>query len=252
MQSSSRYIRGLLVLLGLLLGAVVRAADVSVAVAANFAAPMNALAEEFARDSGHRVKLSFASSGKFYAQIRNGAPFEVLLSADEETPARLEAEGLAVPGSRFTYAIGRLVLWSADAQSVDSQAEVLRHGRFRKLAIANPKLAPYGKAAFEVLQGLGLYAALSGKLVQGENIAQTHQFVASGNAELGFVAASQVMKNGRLDSGSAWPVPERLHSPIRQDAVMLARGRNNPAAMALLAYLKTDKARTIIAAHGYR
>jgi molybdate transport system substrate-binding protein len=229
-----------------------RAADVSVAVAANFMAPMNALAAAFERDTGHRAKLSFGSSGKFYAQIRNGAPFEVFLSADDETPARLEQEGATVGGSRFTYAVGRLVLWSADAQRVDGKGEVLRRGGFNKLAIANPKVAPYGRAAVEVLTHLGLLEAVSGRFVQGENIAQTHQFVVSGNAELGFVALSQVMKDGRLAAGSAWLVPDTLHAPIRQDGVILSAGKDNPAAAALMSYLKGDTARAIIRAYGYR
>ena len=230
----------------------VLAAEVLVAVATNFAAPMNAIAYEFARETGHLAKLSFASSGKFYAQIKNGAPFQVFLSADEETPAKLEQAGLAVAGSRFTYAIGKLVLWSADAALVDAEGEVLNTGRYNKLAIANPKLAPYGRAAIEVLTNRGLLAAVNKKFVQGENIAQTHQFVGSGNAELGFVALSQVTKEGRLTSGSAWVVPESLHAPIRQDAVLLAAGKDNLAAVALLRYLKSDKARAIIKSYGYR
>lgn len=228
-----------------------RADEVSVAVAANFTAPMNTIAAEFARDTGHQARLAFGSSGKFYAQIKNGAPFQMLLSADDETPAKLEQEGLGVPGSRFTYAVGTLVLWSARVGYVDARGEVLKQGQFNKLAVANPKLAPYGKAAVEVLTGMGLLDAVTPKLVQGENIAQTYQFVMTGNAELGFVALSQVMKDGKIANGSAWIVPARLHAPIRQDAVILSTGKGNPAAAALLQYLKGDKARAIIKSYGY-
>jgi molybdate transport system substrate-binding protein len=227
------------------------AADVLVAVAANFTAPMQAIAAAFERDTGHTVRLASGSTGKFYAQIRNGAPFQVLLSADDETPARLEREGMAVPGTRFTYAVGRLALWSAQAGVVDARGAVLKRGRYRHLAIASPALAPYGAAAVEVLQRLGVYEAVRPKLVQGENIAQTHQFVASGAAELGFVALSQVFRDGRLAGGSAWIVPGTLHAPIRQDAVILAPGRDNPAASALLDYLGRDKAKAVIRAYGY-
>ncbi len=227
------------------------AAKVSVAVAANFTAPMNAIAAEFARDTGHQARLAFGGSGKFYAQIKNGAPFQMLLSADDETPARLAQEGLADPASRFTYAIGTLVLWSAQPGVVDAKGDVLKKNQFNKLALANPKLAPYGKAAIEVLTGMGLLDALRPKFVQGENIAQTFQFASTGNAELGFVALSQVMKDDKIGSGSAWIVPAKLHTPIRQDAVILAAGKNNAAAEALMKYLKGDKAKAIIKSYGY-
>jgi molybdate transport system substrate-binding protein len=227
------------------------AAEVQVAVAANFTAPMQAITADFEQATGHQAKLAFGSTGKFYAQIKNGAPFDVLLAADDETPARLEKEGAAVAGSRFTYAVGRLALWSAKPGYVDGQGAVLRQGAFRHLAIANPRLAPYGAAARETLNTLGLLAALQPRFVQGENIAQTFQFVSTGNAELGFVALSQVFEGGKLKRGSAWVVPVELHVPIRQDAAILARGRNNPAAQALMKYLKTDKARAIIKAYGY-
>jgi molybdate transport system substrate-binding protein len=237
--------------LSLLLTAASHAAEVQVAVAANFTAPMQKIAAEFEKDTGHKAQLAFGSTGKFYAQIKNGAPFQLLLSADDETPAKLEQEGLGVPGSHFTYAIGTLVLWSAQADYVDAKGEVLKKGQFNKLALANPKLAPYGKAAVEVLTGLGLLETVSPKFVQGENIAQTYQFVSTANAELGFVALSQVMKAGKLTGGSAWIVPGRLHRPIRQDAVILSGGQGNPAAEALVTYLKGAKARAIIRAYGY-
>jgi len=240
-----------LVSIGALFHGVAFADEVSVAVAANFGAPMQRIAADFARDTGHRAVLSVGATGKFHAQIGNGAPFELLLAADDETPARLAAEGLAVAGSRFTYAIGRLVLWSARPNFVDDQGAVLRLGRFEHLAIANPKTAPYGAAAIEVLAGLGLLDALRTKFVQGENIAQTQQFVASGNAELGFVALSQVWRDGAPVAGSAWIVPAALHAPIRQDAVLLRPGRDKPAAQALLAYLRGAKARAVIAGFGY-
>lgn len=239
-----------LIALVLTLG-VARADEVQVAVAANFTAPMNAIAAEFAKDTGHKAQLAFGASGKFYAQIKNGAPFQMLLAADDETPAKLAAEGLANPASRFTYAIGTLVLWSAQPGYVDAKGDVLKKGAYNKLALANPKVAPYGKAAVEVLGGLGLFDALSPKFVQGENIAQTYQFISSGNAELGFVALSQVMKEGRVSSGSAWVVPGNLHTPIRQDAVILNNGKGNAAAIALSKYLKGDKAKAIIKSYSY-
>lgn len=229
----------------------VSAEEVQVAVAANFAAPMQAIATAFEKDTGHKARLAFGSSGKFYAQIKNGAPFQVLLSADAETPARLEQEGMTVPATRFTYAIGALVLWSASEDMVDGGGDVLRKGGYAHLAIANPKLAPYGAAAVEVLKQLGLLDAVRPKLVQGENIAQTWQFVASGNAELGFVARSQVTRGGKLSHGSAWIVPANLHPPIRQDAVVLANGRGNAAAGALMAYLRSEQAKAVIRAYGY-
>ena len=227
------------------------AADVRVAVAANFTAPMQAIAAGFEQATGHKVQLAYGATGMFYAQIKNGAPFDVLLAADDETPAKLEREGAAVAGSRFTYAIGQLALWSAKPGYVDDRGAVLKQGAFAHLALANPRLAPYGAAAVETLNKLGLLAALQPRFVQGENIAQTFQFVSTGNAELGFVALSQVYERGALKSGSAWIVPASLHSPIRQDAVVLVRGRDNPAARALLTYMKEDKARAIIRAYGY-
>lgn len=233
-----------------LLGAA-QAAEVSVAVAANFTAPMQKIAAAFAQDSGHKAVLAFGSTGRFYAQIRNGAPFQVLLAADDETPARLEREGQGVAGMRFTYAVGRLVLWSAQPGRVDAQGQVLRDGRFDKLAIADPKLAPYGAAAIETLRALGLLEQARPKFVQGENIAQTYQYVATQNVPLGFVALSQVYADGRLTHGSAWVVPAALHRPLRQDALLLTRGQGNPAAQALLVYLRGEKARTIIRSYGY-
>lgn len=227
------------------------AGEVQVAVAANFTAPMQKIAGAFAQDTGHKAVLAFGATGKFYAQITNGAPFEVLLAADDDTPAKLEAEKQAVPGTRFTYATGKLVLWSAREGYVDSQGKVLQDGHFAHLSIANPKAAPYGAAAVETLTRLNLYQRLQPRIVQGENISQAHQFVSTGNAELGFVALSQVSRDGRFTSGSGWIVPESMHSPIRQDAVILLKGAANPAARALVDYLKSDKAKAIIRAYGY-
>jgi molybdate transport system substrate-binding protein len=227
------------------------AAEVQVAVAANFTAPMQKIAADFEQATGHKARLSFGATGKFYAQIRNGAPFEVLLAADDETPARLEKEGAAVAGSRFTYAIGQLALWSAKPGYVDDKGAVLKQGTFAHLALANPKLAPYGAAAVETLTRLVLLGSIEARFVQGENIAQTYQFVSTGNAELGFVALSQIVENGKLKSGSAWIVPASWHSPIRQDAVVLTPGKDNPAAAALVQFLKTDQARAVIKSYGY-
>ncbi len=232
-------------------GAQSHAAEVNVAVAANFALPAKKIAEAFEKDTGHTARLAIGSTGRFYAQIVNGAPFELLLAADDETPARLEQQGLAAPGSRFTYAVGRLVLWSQRAGFADAQAAVLKDGNFERLAIADPKLAPYGAAAIETMKNLGVLSRLQPKLVQGENIGQTYQFVASENAQLGFVALSQVFADGRLTAGSAWVVPQNLHKPILQSAVMLKRGQEQPAAIAFHSYLKGQKAQDVIRAFGY-
>ncbi len=225
-------------------------AEVQVAVASNFTQPMQIIAERFEQNTGHKAALAFGSTGKLYAQIRNGAPFDVLLAADDAVPAKLEREGLGVSGSRFPYAIGTLVLWSARPGYVEGQ-NALANQPYRHLAVANPKTAPYGAAAMATLENLGLTESVRGRLVQGENIAQTHQFVASGNAELGFVALSQVVENGAIGHGSGWIVPSAYHPPIRQDALLLLKGRDNPAAQALLDYLKSDKAGEVIKAYGY-
>ena len=227
------------------------AAEVSVAVASNFTVPMQKLAAAFEQASGHKATLAFGSTGRFHAQVKNGAPFQVLLAADDETPAKLEKEGLAVAGSRFTYATGRLVLWSASPGVVDERGEVLKKPGSEKIAIADPLLAPYGAAAVEAMKRLGVGPALQPRIVQGENISQAYQFVLTGNARMGFVALSQVMVDGRIEKGSAWRVPAELHAPIKQDAVVLGAGKDNPAATALMAYLRSDAARAIIRAHGY-
>lgn len=228
-----------------------RAGEVQVAVAANFTAPMQDIAALFAKETGHRALLSFGSTGKFYAQIRHGAPFDVFLSADDKTAGRLVSDGKAVATSLVPYALGSLVLWSPDAALVDAHGKVLATGRFAHLALANPKLAPYGAAAMQTLDQLGLAQKLQPRLVMGENIGQTYQFVHSGNAELGFVALAQVMKDGKISQGSAWRVPAALHAPLRQDAVLLVQGKDNAAAAALLAYLKSDAARAVMRSYGY-
>lgn len=229
----------------------VSAEEVMVAVAANFSAPMKIISQHFERETGHTIKMSFGGTGQFYAQIKNGAPFAVLLAADQETPAKIEKEGLGVAGTRFTYAVGRLALWSKKPDLVDPNGEVLRSDSFTKIAIANPKLAPYGVAAIQVLEKLGLTEKMAPKIVEAANIGQTYQFVASGNATIGFVALSQVYENGKIKEGSAWTVPADLYQPIRQDALILKPGAGNPAADALLKYLKGEQARSVMRTFGY-
>jgi molybdate transport system substrate-binding protein len=231
--------------------AAAHAGEVQVAVAANFAGPLARIAEGYTAATGHTVKVSAGATGKYYSQIVAGAPFEVLIAADNETPKKLIAKGHAVAGSNFTYAIGKLVLWSAQPGFVDDQGAVLAAGKFAHLAIANPKIAPYGAAGLEVIKARGLTDAITPKLVTAESIAQAQQFVASGNAELGFVALAQVAAPGKLVLGSYWLVPPSLYGEIRQDAVLLKVGEKSAAAVALLAYLKTAPAKAVIQAHGY-
>ncbi|WP_296806749.1 molybdate ABC transporter substrate-binding protein [Thiocapsa sp.] len=228
-----------------------QADDIQVAVAANFTAPMKEITAAFEKETGHVVKAAYGSTGKFYAQIKNGAPFEVFIAADDTTPTKLVDEGAAVSGTQFTYAVGSLVLWSSKPEFVDSDGTVLKSGDFNKVAIANPKTAPYGAAAIEVMTGLGLLEQVQPKFVTGENIAQTFQFVSTGNADLGFVALSQIMEKGKITGGSAWMIPGTLHKPIRQDAVVLSPGKDKPAVDALMEYLKGDEAQAIIKSFGY-
>ena len=228
-----------------------QAERLTVAVAANFSVPMQRIAAEFEAQTGQRVALAFAASGKAYAQIKNGAPFDIFLSADQHKPQLLEQSGLAVAGSRFTYAIGTLALWSRDTDLIAEGAAVLEQGTFRHLAVANPMLAPYGRAAQQTLASLNLSAALAPKLVFGENISQTFQFVKTGNAQLGFIALSQLVMHENMATGSRWIVPAALHDPIRQDAVLLSRAAENPAATALMAYLKSDEIQRLIHTFGY-
>lgn len=228
------------------------AETIKVAVAANFTSTMNALVAEFEKTSDHKVDLSFASSGKIYAQIINGAPYHAFFSADQTTPEKLEIAGKAITGSRFTYAIGALALWSAKPNFIDEQLRVLKTGQFNKIALANPKLAPYGAAAVEVLEKLDLVKATQLKWVQGENIAQTYQFIFTGNADLGFVALSQIMQNSKLKSGSYWPIPGDLHTPILQDAQILLPGKNSIATQQFMKFMQSDLAKAIIQSHGYQ
>lgn len=226
--------------------------EVQVAVAANFTAPIQAIAADFEKDTGHKLVAAYGATGQFYTQIKNGAPFEVFLAADDTTPEKLEKEGDTVKGSRFTYAIGTLALWSAKQGYVDDKGEVLLKNQYLHLSIANPKAAPYGLAATQVLAKLKLTEATQSKLVEGQNITQAYQFVSTGNAELGFVALSQIYKDGKVSSGSAWIVPDDMHDPIKQDAVILNKGKDNPAAKALVEYLKGPKAAAVIESYGYQ
>lgn len=225
------------------------AADVPVAVAANFSEPAKAIAAAFTRATGDTATLSFGASGAFLTQIGHGAPFQVFLSADADRPAKAEADGLAVPGSRFTYAVGRLVLYSRTPGLVDGRGLVLRSGRFDHLAVADPAAAPYGLAATQVLAKLGLSDSLAPRIVRGSSIAQAYQFVATGAAELGFVAQAQV---AGVAGGSRWLVPAGLHAPIVQQAVLLETGAANPAATKFMAFLKGSQARAIIVRYGYQ
>lgn len=223
------------------------AARITVGVASNFAEVAHALGALFEKETAHKVRFSIGSTGALYAQIRNGAPYDLMLAADEARPARLVQEGRALPDGRFTYAIGRLVLWSPNLDLEDAPA-VLRAGTFRHLAIANPDLAPYGLAARQTMEVLGVADSLQSKLVMGSNIGQAHTMVATGNAELGFVARSYLRD---VETGSRWLVPSEYHNPIRQDAVILNRAVDNPAAMSFAEFLKSDSAREVIAQFGY-
>jgi len=226
--------------------------EVQVAVAANFTAPIQAIAADFEKDTGHKLVAAYGATGQFYTQIKNGAPFEVFLSADDTTAQKLESEGATVKGSRFTYAVGTLALWSAKEGYVDANGDVLKKNQFKHLSIANPKTAPYGLAATQVLAREGLTDKVKDKLVEGQNITQAYQFVSTGNAELGFVALSQIYKDGKVTGGSAWIVPASLHDPIKQDAVILNKGKDNPAAKALLDYLQGPQAAAVIKSYGYQ
>ncbi len=237
-----------LLLAALLAAGNIRAEEIHIAVASNFTATMRVLAERFGEQSGHSIVLLPGSTGKHYAQITQGAPFDALFAADAERPALLEASGHARPGSRFTYAIGRLVLWSPDPGLINRNGILLESGAFKRLAIANPRLAPYGRAAQQVLEARELWQPLQPKLVRGENIAQAFQFVASGNAELGFVALSQLMHTDNHGKGSSWHVPQQLHTPIEQQAVLLS---DSSAALELMTFMKSEAAHAVIRGFGY-
>jgi molybdate transport system substrate-binding protein len=244
------HVAAVMVLSGLM-SSPVCAGEVSAAVASNFSAPMQQIAELFQKESGYAVKLSFGSTGKFYTQIREGAPFDVFVAADSATPQRLEDEGLAETGSRFVYALGKLVLWSAKPGYVDAHGVVLRNGRYKILGIADPKLAPYGIAAKEMLDALKLWHIVKSKLVIGENITQAWQFAATGNAGLAFIALSQIMRDGKVTDGSYWIVPAHLYNPIRQSAVLLSGAKDKAAAQAFLTFLKSEEAAAVMRGYGY-
>ncbi len=231
--------------------ALAQADEVRLAVAANFSGPAQRIATQFAQDTGHHAVISVGSTGTFYAQIRNGAPFEILLAADQATPQKLQDEGRIVAGQRFTYAVGKLVLFSATPGFVDKDGAVLKSGTFAHIALANPKTAPYGAAGWEALTALGWIDALRPKIVLGDSIGQAFEFVATGNAELGFVALSQVAPPGAPVAGSWWLVPQILYQPIRQDAVLLKNGDGHAAALAFMAFLRSEKIRQVIRDYGY-
>lgn len=240
----------LLICLMLLLpvAAASQAGEVKVAVAANFTQPAKDIAAAFKARTGHQASLSFGPSGQFYTQIMNGAPYEVFMSADAERPIKAETEGLGIKGTRFVYAYGALVLWSADPKLIDAKGAVLKGGKFKKLAIADPATAPYGVAAIETLEKLGVYDTVAPKIVKGTSIAQTYNFVSTGSAELGFVALSQIY---RSKAGSRWIVPKSYYTPIDQQVILLKTGDKNPAARAWLTFLKSPEAAKIIRSYGY-
>lgn len=221
-----------------------------VAVATNFVPPFREIAIEFETATGHTLRVAAGSSGNFYSQIKNGAPFDLFLSADVDRPKLLEAEGLGITNSRFTYAIGRLVLWSPNPDLIKGE-ETLRSKNFKRLALANPKTAPYGVAAIQTMQKLAIWEALQPRIVMGENLGQTMGFIESGNAQLGFIALSQVLDPKLKGTGSRWDVPKHLHEPIKQDAILLTKGNDNAAAKSLMEFLASPKAQAIIERYGY-
>lgn len=225
--------------------------EITVAVAANFSKPLEDIAKNYQQDTGNTIKISSASTGKLYTQIANGAPFDVMLSADTKTPSKLVTEHYALAGSQFTYAQGRLALWAAKSGVVDQDGAVLKAGSAQHVALCNPKLAPYGQAAIETMTSMQVLPALKSKLVQGENITQAYQFVASGNADIGFVALSQIYKDGKVTSGSAWIVPAHYYKPILQDAVVLTASKDKKSAAEFLAYLKGAKTKALMQRYGY-
>lgn len=250
---SSRLLRLIIAVWFILLAPTSWAATTLVTVASDFTKPMTEIAAEFEKATGHTAKLSFGSSGKAFAQIQSGGPFEVYLSASEKYPLELEKSGHVVAGSRFVYAIGKLVLWSAKPGYVDDKGEILKTGNFKHIALADPSHAPYGVVAEEVMKSLGVLDKLRPMFVMGENISQTFQFVSTGNAELGFVAFAQVIdiNTGKIGKGSGWIIPDNLHGPFNQTAVLLKKGAENPAALALVDFLKSPTALTIIEKYGF-
>ncbi len=224
--------------------------EISIAVAANFTDATRDIVPLFEKATGHTVKVSFGSTGKLYAQIEHGAPFEVFLAADSKRPEKAEMAGLAVEGSRFTYAVGKLALWSPKAGVFSDGEAFVKKGDFNRAAIANPKTAPYGLAAQQVMEHLGVWNNLQAKLVRGDSIAQTFQFAATGNTEVGFVALSQV-KAWKESNGSVWEIPQAYYEPIAQQAVLLKKGSEKPAAQAFLDFLKSSEAHVVISGYGY-
>lgn len=227
------------------------AEQVMIAVAGNFFKPLKVIAAEFERQSGHKALLSVGSTGKLYAQIVNGAPFEIFIAADQTRPKKLVEQHLAVIDTQFTYAQGKLVLWSKDKNQIDIQGKILQSKDLIHLAIVNPKIAPYGEAAVDVLKNIGVYQQLKPKLVLGQNLGQSFQQISSGAVKQGIIALSQVITNGKLISGSTWIIPESLYSPIQQDAILLNKGKENPAAIAFLTFLKSPTSQALIKAYGY-
>lgn len=228
------------------------AEQITIAVASNFTAPMKEIINAYEQQHPHRIRAAFGSSGKFYAQIKHGAPYALFFSADQAKVSRLEGDGFVVPQTRFTYAKGTLVLWSSHQDFIHNSADVLAEEQFNKLALANPKLAPYGLAAEQVLDNLQLTSLTRSRWVQGENISQTYQFVRTANADLGFVALSQVMTNGKVQQGSHWLVPRHLYQPIKQDAALLTRAKTSKAAQSFLTFIQSQTALRIISAYGYQ
>lgn len=251
MLNSLRGILAALILLLSLMSSPAFAAEVRVAVAANFAAPVESIAALFKQESGHTLKVTSASSGKLYTQISGGAAFDVFLSADEEIPKRLIREGAAVSGSRFVYATGRLALWSAQPGFVDSKGAVLNKGNFDTLAIPNPRFSPYGIAAKETLEKLTMWNAVQRKLTKGDDVVQTYQMAATEKVDLAIIALSQIMRDDKVAGGSWWLIPSEMHTPIHQSAVLLSGAKDSTAALALLAFLKSDKAKKVILGFGY-
>jgi molybdate transport system substrate-binding protein len=249
MKTSKSTLRSSLIGLALI-STQLSAQEVKIAVAANFTDATREIAPLFEKATGHTTRISFGSTGKLYSQIEHGAPFEVFLAADTKRPIKAEKAGLAVPGTRFIYARGKLVLWSVKPDLFDSAEAFLHNGAFAHIALANPKTAPYGLAAKQVMQHIGVLDQLTPKLVQGDSIAQTFQFVSTGNAEAGFVALAQI-KGWKGDAGTLWEIPADYYTPIDQAAVLLKKGASNPAAAAYLKFLKSDAARAVIERYGY-
>ena len=250
LKTKSGLIGGVLLAFFLLHVSDALAKELRIAVASNFLLPLKALSKNFKESTGHKVVVISGSTGKLYAQIKQGAPFDILLAADSIRPELLEKEGIGVPGSRFTYAVGRLVLWSKDSKlPLKNDLQVLNHKNFRYLAIANPKTAPYGKAAEQVLRKKGFWEQIQNRLVRGENISQTFQFVMTGNADIGFIALSQLRKNQGL--GFSWIVPQEWHDPIQQQCILLKRAKTNKAAQQFLNFIKSNRIQKQIESYGY-